>query len=211
MTAHLHGFFRSSASWRVRIALALKGVEYGQTAYKLRAGEQRSPEFLKLNPQGLVPALEIDGAILTQSLAIIEYLDERISQPPLLGKSARERARIRAFALAIACETHPLQNLKVLDSIRKLTGSEEASQDWARKVNREGLEACAALLPEGNSPFCFGDHPSLADICVIPQMANARRFGVPIEWGRLVQIEANCLAHPAFAETAPAKQPEFVE
>jgi len=210
MSVHLHGFFRSSASWRVRIALALKGIEYDQSTYKLRAGEQRSPGFLKLNPQGLVPALEIDGVVLTQSLAIIEYLDETIPEPALLGKSALERARIRAFAMAIACETHPLQNLKVLKSIKELTGSEEASQDWAKQVNHEGLAACAALLPEGNSPFCFGDHPTLADICLIPQMANARRFGVDIEWERLATIEANCMAHPAFAETAPNKQPDFV-
>ena len=210
MSVHLHGFFRSSASWRVRIALALKGIGYDQTAYKLRAGEQRSPGFLKLNPQGLVPALEIDGVVLTQSLAIIEYLEETVPEPNLLGKSALERARIRAFAMAIACETHPLQNLKVLNSITELTGSEAASQDWARQVNHEGLAACAALLPQGNSPFCFGDAPTLADICLIPQMANARRFGVAIEWDRLAVIEANCLAHPAFAETAPAKQPDFV-
>ncbi len=210
MTAHLHGFFRSSASWRVRIALALKGIEFGQTTYQLRAGEQRSPGFLKLNPQGLVPALEIDGVVLTQSLAIIEYLDETIPEPALLGNSALERARIRAFAMAIACETHPLQNLKVLRSIKHLTGSEEASQHWAREVNREGLAACAALLPAGSSPFCFGDTPTLADICLIPQMANARRYGAAIEWERLAQIEANCLALPAFAETAPAMQPDFV-
>ena len=209
MIAHLHGFFRSSASWRVRIAMALKGIDYAQSTYKLRAGEQRSAAFLRLNPQGLVPALEIDGAVLTQSLAIIEYLDETVAEPPLCGTTPLERARIRAFALAIACETHPLQNLRVLNRIAALTGREEAGQDWAREVNHEGLAACAALLPDADTPFCFGDRPTLADICLVPQLANARRFGVAIAWPRLAAIEANCLALPAFADTAPQTQPDY--
>lgn len=210
MNAHLHGFFRSSASWRVRIALNLKRIAYTQSSYKLRAGEQRSDMYLRLNPQGLVPALEIDGTILTQSLAIIEYLDECVADPPLCGTSMIERARIRAFALAIACEIHPLQNLKVLRRVEELTDSAEAAQDWAADMNREGLAACAAMLPPDDSPFCFGDHPGLADICLVPQIANARRFGVAVEWDRLARIEANCLALPAFADTAPDRQPDFI-
>jgi maleylpyruvate isomerase len=210
VTPHLHGFFRSSASWRVRIALALKGIDYSHSFYRLRAGEQRSAAYLALNPQGLVPALEIDGLVLTQSLAIIDYLDERHPEPPLGGASPAERARIRAFTLAIACEIHPVQNLKILQRIEALTGSESAAQDWARDVNHEGLIACAALLPAGGMPFCFGDRPTLADICLIPQMANARRFGAPIDSARLLEIERNCLALPAFADTAPARQPDFV-
>lgn len=210
MTAHLHGFFRSSASWRVRIALNLKGIAYTQSSYKLRADEQRHDRFLRLNPQGLVPVLEINDAVLTQSLAIIEYLDECVADPPLCGESTLERARIRAFALAIACEIHPLQNLKVLRRVEELTGDAAVAQNWAADVNREGLAACAAMLPQDNSPFCFGDQPNLADICLVPQMANARRFGVAIEWDRLARIEANCLALPAFADTAPDKQPDFV-
>lgn len=209
MTAHLHGFFRSSASWRVRIALALKGIGYTQSSYKLRAGEQRSDAFVRLNPQGLVPALEIDGKVLTQSLAIIEYLDEIVPDPSLCGGTPLERARIRAFAMAIACETHPLQNLRVLDRIAELTGSQENAQLWANEVNAQGLAACAAMLPIEGQAFCFGDRPTLADICLIPQMANARRFGVPIKWERLATIERNCMRLPVFAETAPAKQPDF--
>jgi len=209
MTAHLHGFFRSSASWRVRIALTLKGIGYTQASYKLRAGEQRSDAFLRLNPQGLVPALEIDGEVLTQSLAIIEYLDEMLPDPRLCGDTPLERARIRAFAMAIACETHPLQNLRVLNRIAELAGSEESAQDWAKEVNAEGLAACAAMLPRGDLAFCFGDQPSLADICLVPQMANARRFGVAIKCERLATIERNCMQLPAFADTAPAQQPDF--
>ena len=209
MNAHLHGFFRSSASWRVRIALALKGIACTQSSYKLRAGEQRSEAFLKLNPQGLVPVLEIDGTALTQSVAIVEYLNEIAPEPPLLGTTPLERAQIRAFALAIACEIHPLQNLKVLNKIEQVTGSSEAGQQWAADINREGLEACAGMLPRGGAPFCFGDRPTLADICLVPQIANARRFSVPITWERIAQIEANCLALPAFADTAPERQPDF--
>ncbi len=209
MKAHLHGFFRSSASWRVRIALALKGIAYTQSSYRLRKGEQRSEAFLRLNTQGLVPALEIDGSVLTQSLAIIEYLDESVPHPPLRGDSPLERARISAFSLAIACETHPLQNIGVLNRIERLTGSAEAAKAWAAQINHQGLAACAAMLPDGDTPFCFGDHPTLADICLVPQLANARRFGVAIEWRRLAEIETNCLALPAFAESRPEMQPDF--
>ncbi|WP_150295119.1 maleylacetoacetate isomerase [Sphingobium estronivorans] len=205
----LHGFFRSSASWRVRIALALKGLDYSQRSYRLREGEQRQEAYLQLNPQGLVPALEIDDLLLTQSLAIIEYLDETRPGASLLGDSPAERARIRAFSLAIACEIHPLQNIGVLNRIRALTGSAEASASWALDTNRDGLAACAAMLPRDRDRFCFGDRPTIADICLIPQMANARRFGVDIVWDNLAQIETHCLSLPAFADTAPDKQPDF--
>jgi maleylpyruvate isomerase len=211
MTVRLHGFFRSSASWRVRIALALKGIGYTQTSYKLRAGEQRSDAYLRLNPQGLVPALEIDGIVLTQSLAIIEYLDKLVPEPPLFGDTPLEQARIKAFAMVIACETHPLQNLRILNRIATLTGREESTGEWAKEVNEEGLAACAAMLPRGDHSFCFGDRPTLADICLVPQMANARRFGVTIAWDRLAAIERNCLELPVFAETEPSKQPDFSE
>ncbi len=206
----LHGFFRSSASWRVRIALSLKGIEYSQRSYALRAGEQRSPEYLKLNPQGLVPALEIDGIVLTQSLAIIEYLDETRPEPPLLGGTAVDRARIRAFALAIACDIHPIQNIGVLNEVDAISAESGQSARWAADTNRRGLEACAALLPDDGRLFCYGDAPSLADICLIPQMGNARRFGVDIVWDNLARIEAHCLSLPAFAESAPGRQPDFV-
>ena len=204
MTAHLHGYFRSSASWRVRIALALKGIAFTQASYKLLEGEQRGDAFLKLNPQGLVPALEIDGTLLTQSLAMIEYLDETVPQPPLLGGNALERARIRAFAMAIACDIHPIQNLRILKRVKAVTGEAEAARRWAATVNREGLEACAGLLPDAGTPFCFGETPTLADICLVPQMANARRFETPLDaFPRLVRIDAALRALPAFIAAAP--------
>lgn len=203
----LHGFFRSSASWRVRIALALKGVEYRQVSYVLRTGEQRSDEYLAKNPQGLVPSLEIDGHCLTQSLAIIEYLDEVYPEPALLGASALERARIRAFSMAIACDVHPIQNLRVLKAVSSLAG-EAASQDWARKTNEEGLTACERLIENEPGPFCFGDKPSLADICLVPQLGNARRFGAHMKWPRLLEAESHCMQLSAFADSVPEKQPD---
>jgi maleylpyruvate isomerase len=203
----LHGFFRSSASWRVRIALALKGLDYEQTSYSLRRGDQRSEAFLKLNPQGLVPALEIDGVLLTQSLAICEYLDATRPEPPLLPSDPFERARVQAFALAVACEIHPVQNLKMLLKLQSLG---QDPDKWAREVNHEGLASCAALLPKGDGAYCFGDAPTLADICLVPQMYNARRFGVNIVWENLARVEAACLALPAFRDTAPETQPDFV-
>lgn len=207
---HLHGFFRSSASWRVRIALALKGLSYSQHTYKLRAQEQRSASYLAMNPQGLVPTLEMDGAVLTQSLAIIEYLDETHPAPPLIGITALERARVRAFALAIACDIHPVQNLKILARLQAMGHSEDEAHGWARDFTALGLDACDKLLAQSQGPYCFGARPSLADICLIPQLANARRFGVDLKWQRLLDVEAHCLAQPAFRETAPDRQPDFV-
>lgn len=205
----LHGYFRSSAAWRVRIALALKGIDYAQRSYQLPAGEQRSEGYLRLNPQGLVPALEIDGLLLTQSLAICEYLDECYPEPNLLGATSVERARIRAFAQAVACDIHPLQNLRVLNRIEALTGNSADGKLWAQEVIRAGFDACARLLPDDGRVFCFGECVSLADLCLIPQMANAKRFDVEISWPNLAAIEAQCLSLPAFSQTAPDKQPDF--
>ena len=203
----LHGYFRSAASWRVRIALALKGVTVEHVSHHLRRGEQRAPDYLCLNPQGFVPALELDdGTVLTQSLAIIEWLDETHPEPPLLPGDAVGRAKVRAFALVLAADTHPLQNLKVLAKIRAL-GEEQASQAWAAEFNAAGLEACETLAGEG--PFCFAATPSLADICLVPQLGNARRFGVDVSrFPRLLAAEAACMALPAFAHAVPGKQPD---
>jgi maleylpyruvate isomerase len=208
----LHGYYRSTAAWRVRIALGLKGLSAEPVAVHLRRGEQRSEAFLRLNPQGLVPALELDdGTVLTQSLAICEYLEEVHPDPPLLPRDAVERARVRAFALAIACDIHPVQNLKVLNRLRALGHGEEQVKAWARSVIAEGLAACQALLQgERAGPFCFGDRPGLADICLVPQMFNARRFGVDLApLPRLLAAEAACLTLPAFAAAAPERQPDF--
>ena len=204
----LHGYFRSSAAYRVRIALNLKGLSAEHLPHHLRKGEQTAPDYLILNPQGLVPTLEgDDGAVLTQSLAIIEWLDETHPTPPLLPLDALLRAKARAFALAIACDIHPVQNLKVLARLRQLGLAEEKVTEWAAWANREGLAACERLVAGETGPFCFGAVPTIADLCLVPQLANARRFGVDVNvFPRLLQAEAAARAMPAFADAAPDRQ-----
>ncbi len=204
----LHGFFRSSAAYRVRIALNLKGLTVEHLPHDLRRGDQRNPAYLAINPQGLVPALlDDDGSILTQSLAIVEWLDETHPEPPFLPKDPLRRAHVRAFAMAIACDTHPLQNLKVLRRLKKLSLSEAQVKEWAASVNREGLAACEALIANEPGPFCFGSAPTMADLCLVPQLANARRFGVSVdEFPRLLKAEAAANALAAFADAAPSRQ-----
>ena len=206
----LHGYYRSSASWRVRIALNLKGVAADHVAHHLRRGEQTAPDFLRLNPQGFVPALELDdGRALTQSLAICEWLDETHPEPPLLPSDPFERARVRAFALAIACDIHPVQNLKVLARLRALKLPEDEVTGWARAVIAEGLAACETLLAGSSGPFCFGARPTLADLCLVPQLYNARRFGADVSGlRRLLDAEAAAAALPAFIAAAPERQPD---
>lgn len=201
----LHGYYRSTAAWRVRIALNVKGLAYDDAFHHLRRGEQRAPAYLALNPQGLLPAFEVDGAVLTQSLAICEYLDETHPRPPLLPAEPLARAKVRAAAMAIACDTHPVQNLKILDRLRALDLGEARVTGWAREVIDEGLDAFAALLP-GEGPYCFGDAVTLADLCLVPQLHNARRFAVDVRWPRLLAIEAACLRLAAFARAAPENQ-----
>lgn len=204
----LHGYFRSSASWRVRIALNLKGVSVSHSFHHLRRGEQRASDYLALNPQGLVPALELDnGAVLTQSLAIIEWLDETYPTPPLLPFDKIQRAKVRSFALVLAADTHPIQNLKVLNALRKLGVPEDSVTAWAADANTEGLEACEALLSNVDGPYCFGAAPTLADICLGPQLGNARRFGVDLSrFPRLLEAEAACLRLAAFSHATPDHQ-----
>jgi maleylpyruvate isomerase len=206
----LHGYFRSSASYRVRIALNLKGLSTEHLTHHLRKGEQCSPAYLAINPQGLVPTLEDDaGAVLTQSLAIIEWLDETHPLPPLLPKGPLRRAKVRAFAMALACDTHPVQNLKVLARLRQLGLPEEKVTEWAAWANREGLAACETLIAGESGPFCFGDQPTMADLCLVPQLANARRFGVDVStYPRLLRAEAAAKAIKAFADAVPDKQPD---
>ncbi len=204
----LHGYFRSSAAWRVRIALNLKGIAAEHVSHHLRHGGQRAPDYLQLNPQGLVPALETDdGALLTQSLAICEWLDETHPDPRLLPGGALERARVRAFALAIACDIHPVQNLKVLDRLRAMPLPETEVTNWARWVIGNGLAACEALLAGTAGPFCFGTGPTLADLCLVPQLYNARRFGADLQGlPHLLAAEAACNGLPAFLQAAPDRQ-----
>ena len=204
----LHGYFRSAASWRVRIALNLKGIKVDGVSHHLRRGEQHLPQFLQLNPQGFVPALELDdGTVLTQSLAIMAWLDEVHPQPALLPSDAKMRAKVRAFSLVLAADTHPLQNLAVLAKLRSCGLDEPKVQAWAGEVNARGLAVCEQLAGQGR--FAFGEAPGLADICLVPQLGNARRFGVDVtRFPRLLAIEAHCNALAAFHEAAPDNQPD---
>lgn len=205
----LHGYFRSTASWRVRIALGLKGLAAEQVSHHLRRGEQRAPDYLALNPQGLTPAFVTDdGAVLTQSLAICEYLDEIHPEPAFLPANPQGRAHVRAVAQAIACDIHPVQNLKVLQRLRDLGQPEAVVTAWAAAVIEEGLEAVETLLAKTEGPFAFGAQPGLADICIVPQLGNARRFGVDLRWPRLNAIEADCMKLDAFKSAVPGVQPD---
>ena len=206
----LHGYFRSSASYRVRIALNLKGLSHQHLSHHLRKGEQCAPAYLAINPQGLVPTLEDDsGTALTQSLAIIEWLDETHPAPPLLPEDPLRRAKVRAFAMALACDTHPVQNLKVLARLRQLGLPEETVTEWAAWANREGLAACETLVANEPGPFCFGATPTIADLCLVPQLANARRFGVDVSaYPRLLEAETAAKETKAFADAASDKQPD---
>jgi maleylacetoacetate isomerase len=210
----LYDYFRSSAAYRVRIALNLKGVTPDERTYvHLRMGNQRAQDYLALNPQGLVPALELDGgAVLTQSLAIIEYLDETYAEPPLLPSAPEARARVRGIALQIACEIHPLNNLRVLNYLIGTLGvSKEQKDGWYRYWIDVGFEALERMLSHdaATGRLCHGDQPTLADICLVPQIANARRFDIDMSpYPTLIRIDEACNALPAFADAAPARQPD---
>ncbi|GEK47714.1 maleylacetoacetate isomerase [Bisbaumannia pacifica] len=209
----LYGYFRSSAAYRVRIALNLKGLAYDQAPVNLVKGEQRGEEYLARNPQGLVPALVTDdGARLTQSLAICEYLDERYPEPALLPADAAGRARVRALAQAVACEIHPLNNLRVLKYLTGELGVDEATKmTWYRHWVSEGFAALETQLSReaGSGDFCHGDAPGLADLCLVPQVFNAERFACDLTaYPRIRRIVANCRALDAFARAAPEAQPD---
>ena len=203
--AILHDYWRSSASYRVRIALALKSIAHQRVVVDLVAGDQRTPAHLALNPQGLVPALEIDGLVLTQSLAILDYLDETRPAPPLLPAAPAARARVRAIALAVACEVHPVSNLSILARVEALAGA-DARGEWNRDNICRGLAAVEHLLdhPGFSGRFCHGDRPGLADCVVIPQLYNASRWGVGFDHlPRLSAVARACAAHPAFLAAHP--------
>jgi maleylacetoacetate isomerase len=210
----LYDYFRSSAAYRVRIALNLKGVVPDERTFvHLRMGNQRAQDYLALNPQGLVPALALDdGTVLSQSLAIVEFLDETHPQPPLLPADPEGRARVRSIALAIACDFHPLNNLRVLNYLIGTLGvSRDQKDGWYRYWIDVGFEALEKSLSRdpATGRFCHGDAPTLADVCLVPQLANARRFSIDLSpYPTLVRIESECNALPAFASAAPAKQPD---
>ena len=210
----LYDYFRSSAAYRVRIALNLKGIVPDERTFvHLRMGNQRAQDYLALNPQGLVPALALDdGEVLTQSLAIIEYLDEAHPEPPLLPVAPPARARVRGIALAIACEIHPLNNLRVLNYLIGTLGvAREQKDGWYKYWVDVGFEALEKKLSQERETgvFCHGNAPTLADVCLVPQIANARRFNIDLSpYPTLTRIEAACLALPAFAGAAPERQPD---
>lgn len=210
----LYGFFRSSASYRIRIALNLKGLAYEQASVHLsrNGGEQFAEDFRRMNAQSLVPVLQDGGQALAQSLAIMEYLEETHPTPPLLPATPAERARVRSLALAIACEIHPLNNLRVLNYLTGPMGlSVDIRNTWYQHWIATGLGALEARLAgeHETGKFCHGDAPGMADCCLVPQLANARRFRCDVApYPTLLAIEQRCLALDAFHRAAPDKQPD---
>ena len=206
----LHGYWRSGTSYRTRIALNLKGLAYEQAGIDLRTGAQKSDAFLALNPQGLVPAPEADGAVLTQSPAILEWLEETHPEPPLLPTSAVARAQVRAMAALVACDIHPLNNLRVLKTLREAFDADQDAVDaWAGRWITAGFEALEALIERHGDGWCFGAAPTLADCCLIPQVYSARRFNTPLDaFPRILAIEEKAAGHPAFMAAHPDRQPD---
>nr|WP_274615629.1 maleylacetoacetate isomerase [Sphingomonas sp. ACRSK] len=206
----MHGYWRSSAAYRVRIALNLKGLAYLQVPHDLRSGAQRHQSYTMLNPQGLVPALETSQGVVTQSLAILEWLEETHPAPALLPKSARGRATVRAMTGLIACDIHPLNNLRVLTTLRSDLGADEAQVSaWIGRWITEGFGALETLVARHGGRYAFGDTPTLADCCLVPQVYSAERFGVDLSpFPRIRDCSAAALALEPVAEARPDRQPD---
>lgn len=204
----LHSYWRSGAAYRTRIALNLKGLEYEQRDVDLRKREHKTPEYLALNPQGMVPALEMDGVVLTQSVAILEWLEEARPEPALLPRDVIDRARVRAMCALIGSDIHPLNNLRVLGAVRGL-GADQAGVDaWAGGWITAGFDALEQLVTRDGAGWCFGATPTLADCYLIPQLYSARRFNLDLSpWIRLLAVEQAAETHPAFIAAHPDKQP----
>ncbi|MDO3434440.1 maleylacetoacetate isomerase [Rhizobium sp. CBN3] len=200
----LYDYWRSSASYRVRIALNLLGLDYQTVPINLLDGAHRMPDYLALNPQGLVPTLMIDGKTLTQSLAIIEYLAESRPEYGLLPSDSFGRHRVRALAYAVAMDIHPICNLHVVSHLLTLTDKAEAREEWMKHFIGDGLRKLEIMLRESDGAFSFGGRPTMADLCLVPQVYNARRWGVDMTaFGRISDIDARCAELPAFQAAHP--------
>ncbi|WP_112662997.1 maleylacetoacetate isomerase [Microvirga flavescens] len=206
----LYSYFRSSAAYRVRIALNLKGLSYSAVPVNLRQGEQLEAPYRSINPQGRVPALDIGDTILTQSPAILEYLEETHPEPPFLPADPEMRARIRAVSAIVGCDIHPLNNLSVLQYLKHTLGHDQAQIDaWYAHWIRQGFDAIERLIRPGS--YAFGAHPTLADIYIVPQVFNARRMDMALDaYPNIVAVDAACSGHPAFQAAAPDQQPDAV-
>jgi len=206
--AVLYDYFRSSASYRVRIALNLKGIEYEQRSINLATGAQKDEAYRQLNPQGFVPMLEMDGHRITQSLAICNYVNSIVPDPPFMPADTADRAHVLALALTVACDIHPLNNLRVLKYLKsEFDASEDAKDEWYRHWVAEGLTALEAMAAPHAGAWLFGDAPSVADICLIPQLYNARRFSVPLDsFPTLRRVDETASGNPAFAAAHPDLQ-----
>jgi maleylpyruvate isomerase len=209
-TLTLHGYWRSTAAYRVRIALNLKGAPYRQTAHDLRAGGQRDPAYLALAPQGLVPALDTGEAIMTQSLAILEWLEDVFPEPPLLPRRPDERAVVRAMAALVACDIHPLNNLRVLQALRSDLGADQTRIDaWIARWIADGFGALEGMIERHGGDFAFGDAPTVADCCLVPQVYSAERFNVDLgPYPRVRTAVERARALEAFAAAHPSRQPD---
>ncbi|WP_017963965.1 maleylacetoacetate isomerase [Rhizobium leguminosarum] len=200
----LYDYWRSSASYRVRIALNLLGVDYQTVSINLLEGAHRTPDYLALNPQGLVPTLVIDGKTLTQSLAIVEYLAELWPECRLLPSDIADRQKVRALAYAVAMDIHPICNLHVVSHLMSMTDKSDAREQWMKHFISDGLGKLEAMIGEGDGAFSLGDTPTMADLCLVPQVYNARRWGVELTaFKRIVDIDARCAELPAFQVAHP--------
>jgi maleylacetoacetate isomerase/maleylpyruvate isomerase len=210
MSWTLHSAWRATAPYRVRIGLALKGVAYDYAAVDLIAGQQREPAYRAVNPQGLTPALDLgDGHVLTQSLAILEWLEETRPQPPILPSSAADRQAVRAMSLIVACDIHPLNNTRVGRKLNKLGLSQDAILEWTQGWIRDGFDALEPMVARLGGAFAFGDQPTIADCCLIPQVYSANRYQVDVSaWPAIAGVAARAAEHPAFQAAHPNNQPD---